>query len=49
MIIKILIRVLIGWILIQYVPSWLKLKGMIRTIVQVIGVVILLSALLQLG
>ncbi len=40
------IRVLIGWILIDKVPMWLNLSGIIATIVKVIGVLIIISALL---
>lgn len=40
------IRILIGWILIDKVPSWLNLSGIIATIIKVIGVLIIISALL---
>lgn len=40
------IRILIGWILIDKVPSWLGLSGIIAMIIKVIGVLIILSALL---
>lgn len=40
------IRILIGWLLIDRVPSWLNLSGIIATIVKVIGVLIIISALL---
>ncbi|MBQ8361196.1 MAG: hypothetical protein IJX44_04520 [Bacteroidaceae bacterium] len=40
------IRILIGWMLIDRVPSWLNLSGIIATIVKVIGVLIIISALL---
>lgn len=39
------VKILIGWILIEKVPSWLNLKGIIATIVKVIGILIILSAL----
>lgn len=42
------IRILIGWILIDKVPSWLNLSGIIATIIKVIGVLIIISALLAL-
>lgn len=42
------VRVLIGWILIDKVPYWLNLNGIIATIVKVIGVLIIISALLGL-
>ena len=41
------IKILIGWILIEKVPYWLKLNGIIATIVKVIGVLIIISALLS--
>ena len=40
------IRILIGWILIDKVPAWLGLTGIIAMIIKVIGVLIILSALL---
>lgn len=40
------VRIIIGWILIDKVPSWLGLKGLISTIVKIIGVLIIISALL---
>lgn len=40
------IRVLVGWILIDKVPMWLNLSGIIATIIKVIGVLIIISALL---
>lgn len=40
------IRILIGWILIDKVPSWLNIRGIIATIIKVIGVLIIISALL---
>lgn len=40
------IRILIGWILIDKVPCWLGLSGIIAMIIKVIGVLIILSALL---
>ena len=40
------VRIIIGWILIEYVPRWLNLKGIISTIIKVIGVLIIISALL---
>lgn len=40
------VRILIGWILIDKVPDWLNLSGIIATIIKVIGVLIIISALL---
>lgn len=40
------VKILIGWILIDKVPSWLNLSGIIATIIKVIGVLIIISALL---
>lgn len=39
------IRILIGWILIDRVPVWLGLSGIIAMIIKVIGILIILSAL----
>lgn len=39
---------LIGWILIDRVPSWLQLKGIIATIVKIIGILVIVKALLNL-
>lgn len=40
------VRILIGWLLIDRVPAWLNLRGIITTIIKVIGVLIIISALL---
>lgn len=40
------IRIIIGWILIDKVPAWLGITGIIAIIIKVIGVLIILSALL---
>lgn len=40
------VRILIGWLLIDRVPSWLNLSGIIAMIIKVIGVLIIISALL---
>lgn len=45
-IISTLIQCLIGWILIERVPAWLKITGFIGTIVKIIGILIILRALL---
>lgn len=42
------IRVLIGWILIDKVPYWLGLGRKLTTITKIIGVLIIISALLSL-
>ena len=41
------VKILIGWILIDKVQSWLNLRGIIATIIKVIGVLIIISALLD--
>ena len=41
------IRMLIGWLLIERVPVWLNIRGIIATILKVIGVLIIISALLD--
>ena len=48
------IRILIGWLLIERVPvwlinrvpAWLNIRGIVATILKVIGVLIIISALL---
>lgn len=41
------VKILIGWILIDKVPTWLNLRGIIAIIIKVIGVLIIISALLD--
>ena len=41
------IRILIGWLLIERVPAWLNIRGIVATILKVIGVLIIISALLD--
>ena len=41
------VKILIGWILIDKVPFGLNLSGIIATIIKVIGVLIIISALLD--
>lgn len=41
------IRILIGWLLIDRVPAWLNISGIVATILKVIGVLIIISALLD--
>lgn len=41
------VRILIGWLLIDKVPFWLNLCGIVATIIKVIGVLIIISALLD--
>jgi uncharacterized protein involved in cysteine biosynthesis len=40
------IRIIIGWILIDKVPVWLGITGVIAIVIKVIGILIILSALL---
>lgn len=47
LIIHTLVECLIGWLCIEKIPSWLKLSGIIATIVKVIGVIIIIGALLS--
>lgn len=42
------VQVLIGWIVLDKVPSWLNLRGIISTIIKIFGILIIISALLQL-
>lgn len=41
------VRILIGWLLIDRVPEWLNIRGIVATILKVIGVLIIISALLD--
>ena len=41
-----LIQCLVGWLLIEKVPSWLKISGFFATIVKVIGILVILRALI---
>lgn len=41
------VRILIGWLLIDRIPAWLNIRGIIATILKVIGVLIIISALLD--
>lgn len=42
-----LMQGLLGYILIVYVPGWLKIRGVFATIIKVIGVLIIVWALLS--
>lgn len=42
-----LIKCLIGYLFIAYIPKWLKVTGIIDTILKIIGILIILSALLD--
>ena len=41
------VRILIGWLLIDRVPAWLNIRGIVATILKVIGELIIISALLE--
>ena len=41
------VRILIGWLLIDKIPAWLSIRGIVATILKVIGVLIIISALLE--
>lgn len=41
------VRIFIGWLLIDRVPAWLNIRGIIAAILKVIGVLIIISALLD--
>lgn len=41
------VRILIGWLLIEKVPAWLNIRGIVATILKIIGVLIIISALLD--
>lgn len=40
------VRIILGWILIDKVPAWLGLNGILAKIVKIIGILIIISALL---
>lgn len=40
-----IIECLIGYLFIAYIPGWLKVRGIFATILRVIGVLIIFSAL----
>lgn len=42
-----LVKILIGWLLIDKVPQWLGLRGFIATIIKIIGILVIISALLD--
>lgn len=42
------IKILIGWLLVDKVPYWLKLGRNFTIVIKVIGVLIIISALLSL-
>ena len=39
------VRIIIGWLLIERVPAWLNIRGIVATILKIIGVLIIISAL----
>lgn len=41
------VRIIIGWLLIERVPAWLNIRGIVATIIKIIGVLIIISALLD--
>ena len=41
------VRILIGWLLIDKITAWLSIRGIVATILKVIGVLIIISALLE--
>lgn len=41
------VKILIGWVLIDKVPFWLNIRGIIATIIKVIGVLIIIASLLD--
>lgn len=36
------VRILIGWLLIDRVPAWLNIRGIVATILKIIGVLIII-------
>jgi len=45
LIISTLIQCLVGWILIEKVPAWLKISGFFATIIKIIGILVIIRAL----
>ena len=41
------VRIIIGWLLIERIPAWLNIRGIVATILKVRGVWIIISALLD--
>lgn len=41
-----IIQCLLGWLLIEKVPGWLRISGVFALIVRIIGVLIIIRALL---
>lgn len=41
------VKILVGWIVLEKVPAWLNLQGVICKIIKVIGILIIISALLD--
>lgn len=41
------VSILVGWIVLDMVPRWLGLTGVVSTIVKVVGVIIIIGALLS--
>jgi uncharacterized protein involved in cysteine biosynthesis len=46
-IISTLVQCLVGWILIEKVPDWLKISGFFATIIKIIGILVILRALIS--
>lgn len=46
LLISTLIQCLVGWLLIEKVPAWIKISGFFATVVKIIGVLIILRALI---
>ena len=41
------VRIILAWLLIERIPAWLNIRGIVATILKVIGVLIIISALLD--
>lgn len=46
MLISTVIQCLVGWIIIEKVPEWLRLTGIFATIIKIIGILIIIRALI---
>lgn len=42
------VQCIIGWLFIDRIPAWLKIRGIVATILRILGVIIIIAALLSL-
>lgn len=41
------IKILVGWIILEKIPLWLNLQGIVSKIIKAIGIFVIISALLE--